>query len=258
MYGSTGTKKTDQRIRVDEKMTLNKILIIGLLLIIVTAMPVMAELNITCLDDGKTLVTNNSYWILWNRISPHNLSDALVHNVGDSFYINATTNLSAGTVIKYEFFDATPRNTPKHPNDSELSYLITGETIVKPGNGLNNSISIYTTIPNNPKGWIFDLNYYTISSESTTQVDAFNRTQTSGFCELYLYIDDTSTSISPQTTFPPTPPPPFYIDWIHNAHLTTPHLVIIGLIIVGVFCLLWFYLRRHSKNAKTPEEVERR
>ena len=60
MCGSTGTKKTDQRIRVDEKMTLNKILIIGLLLIIVTAMPVMAQLNITHMGDGKTLFTNGS------------------------------------------------------------------------------------------------------------------------------------------------------------------------------------------------------
>ena len=210
--------------------------------------------NFTCLDDGKTLVTNNSYWILWDRISPH--------YVGDTFYINATTNLSVGTVLKYEFYDATPRNTPKHPIDSELSYLISGETRVKPGNGLNNSITIYTTIPDNPKGWIYDLNYYTISSESSAQVDAFNKTQTSGLCVLHLVIDDNSTSISPYATFTPSPPLPVYIIWKDNAHLTTLQLVIIDLIVIVAILvavyLIQSYFRRYLKNTKTPEEVKRR
>ena len=138
MCGSTGTKKTDQRIRVDEKMTLNKILIIGLLLIIMTTMPVMAQLNITHMDDGKTLFTNGSYWIKWDPIDNH--------VVGDQFFINATTNLSPGTVILCYFYETEFQCHTKICNFETSS---TGaKFILGPGNssGINHiSVFINTT-----------------------------------------------------------------------------------------------------------------
>jgi hypothetical protein len=68
-----------------------KILLIGILLAIIIAMPVMAALNITHFDDGKTLLSNGSLWI---QLDP--ISDT---QQGTPLYICGTTNLPVGSQI---------------------------------------------------------------------------------------------------------------------------------------------------------------
>lgn len=78
-------------------MRTNRFLIAGILLIVLLIVPAMADVNITKTADGKLHYTNGMYWITWDRIDEH--------CIGDRFYINATTNLSPGTVIVYNFYD---------------------------------------------------------------------------------------------------------------------------------------------------------
>ena len=119
-------------------MKVNKILIVGLLLIIVTVMPVMAEVKITHLDDGKTLFTSGSYWIKWDPIGNH--------TVGDQFFVNATTNLSPGTVISCDFYETEFQCHTKICNFETSS--TNAKFILGPGNssGINHiSVFINTT-----------------------------------------------------------------------------------------------------------------
>lgn len=78
-------------------MEIKRLLFAGILLTVFLIIPALADVNITKTDDGKMHYTNGTYWITWDRIDDH--------CIGDRFYINATTNLSPGTVILYSFFD---------------------------------------------------------------------------------------------------------------------------------------------------------
>ncbi|MDD1727907.1 MAG: hypothetical protein LUQ50_02410 [Methanospirillum sp.] len=72
-----------------------KLLFAGLVFAVLLIMPAMAEVNITTLADGSTKFSNGTYWIIWEPIGPH--------VVGDSFFVNGTTNLSAGTKLYYTY-----------------------------------------------------------------------------------------------------------------------------------------------------------
>lgn len=78
-------------------MKTNRFLFAGVLLAGLLSIPALADVNFTTTDDGRLHLSNGTNWITWDRIGDH--------DVGDQFFVNATTNISPGTVIEYEFFD---------------------------------------------------------------------------------------------------------------------------------------------------------
>jgi hypothetical protein len=88
-------------------------------------MPVTAKINVTHLPDGSTRFSNGTYWITWDPIGEH--------VVGDKFFINATTNLSAGTEFEYTFTTFEIICHQKVCNDSGwgtggFTTIVTGDT----------------------------------------------------------------------------------------------------------------------------------
>jgi|GEM_PF-1892408 len=162
-------------------MTFNKILIVGLLLIIVTVMPVMAEVNITHLDDGKTLFTSGSYWILWDSIGNH--------TVGDQFFVNATTNLPAETKIIYNFFDPVKQCRTKICN-LELSAAGGNVTLDSKDQSGIHSISFFI----NTSGFYATNNYfftfYVISPNNSQTTSSLNYGVVKAFIQLYPGPDE--------------------------------------------------------------------
>ena len=75
----------------------NRLLIAGILLVSLLIMPAFAEVTINRTADGKMHYANGTYWLTWDRIDNHTTEDV--------FFVNATTNLTPGTVILYEFLD---------------------------------------------------------------------------------------------------------------------------------------------------------
>ena len=69
--------------------------LIAILFAAALVIPVSAESVYTRFDNGSTLVGNGSYWMLWEPVGNH--------KIGDLFFVNGTTNLPAGTVLRYEF-----------------------------------------------------------------------------------------------------------------------------------------------------------
>ena len=175
-------------------MNVKKILIIGILLTIMTVMPVMAELNITHLDDGKTLFTSGLYWIKWDPIGNH--------VVGDQFFINATTNLSVGTGIGCQFFDPTIYCRTKNCL-KQGSY--TGEVIIVESgdsSGVNTVSFFVNTTGFQPETYFFE--FRTFSSNIPAEIDSFD----------WDYIVNYNISLSPAdggSTIKPTPSPLSFI-----------------------------------------------
>lgn len=96
---------------------------IGLLLIMTIMMPATARMNVTTLDNGTRTYSNGTYWITWSPIGNH--------TVGDKFFINATTNLPAGTVFGYGYFSA---NFPCHQKVcNDTGWAIWDYTIIVAG-----------------------------------------------------------------------------------------------------------------------------
>jgi len=128
-------------------------------------MPVAAELKSTQTDDGKTLLSNGTHWISWDPIGDH--------IVGDQFFINGTTNLSAGTEIYYQFFAPTGGCHTKICN--RKSAASEGIIIFEPSNtpGINKfSIFINTTdMQNNVYFFSFEMDPSRFGNQS--EVDAF-------------------------------------------------------------------------------------
>ncbi|MFA5348117.1 MAG: hypothetical protein WC294_08265, partial [Methanoregula sp.] len=71
------------------------LLFVAIVVMGLAVVPATADLKTTQTDDGKTLISNGTYWFSLDPIGDH--------IVGDQFFINGTTNLSAGTVIYYNF-----------------------------------------------------------------------------------------------------------------------------------------------------------
>jgi hypothetical protein len=128
--------------------------------------PAAAELNISLTDDGKTLISNGTYWISWDPIGDH--------IVGDQFFINGTTNLSAGTKLGYSFI--APTGGCRTKICTGKSPGIGGDIIFEPSTtpGINKFfISINTTdLQNNVFIFLFDMIPSRLSNPS--EFDAFS------------------------------------------------------------------------------------
>jgi hypothetical protein len=147
-------------LRLKEYFPLFIVTILVLALIIV---PATAELKTTQTDDGKTLISDGTYWISWDPIGDH--------IVGDQFFINGTTNLSNRTVIYYQFFAPTGGCHTKICNRKSAGV---GEYITPTpddSSGVNTfSIFINTTDFQSNE---FVFSFSVISSDDTEVVDAF-------------------------------------------------------------------------------------
>lgn len=127
--------------------------------------PAAAELKTTQTDDGKTLISNGTYWISWDPIGDH--------IVGDQFFINGTTNLSAGADLYYSFL--APSGGCHTKICSRKSSGTDGDIIIKTGPklGINTfSVSINTT--DFQSNWFVFL-FKVISSDTSTEVNAFHQ-----------------------------------------------------------------------------------
>lgn len=144
--------------------------------------PAAADLKTTQTDDGKTLISNGTYWISWDPIGDH--------IVCDQFFINGTTNLSVGTEIYYEFFAPTGGChtkicTGKSPGTG-------GDIIFEPSitPGINKfSILINTTdLQNNV--FIFLFNMIRSPSHNPAEVDAFYQEEGLIDSSILLFSED--------------------------------------------------------------------
>lgn len=141
------------------------LLIAAILVLALFIVPVAAELKSTQTDDGKTLISNGTYWIAFDPIGDH--------IVGDQFYINGTTNLSAGTDIALELFSPGGSCHTKICNRKSAG---TGEEIIlKPGftPGIN-TFSLLINTTDWQSNWYIFL-FTVISSDNPAEVNAFNQ-----------------------------------------------------------------------------------
>ena len=180
-------------------MTLNKILIVGLLLIIVTVMPVMAEVNNTHMNDGKTQVPNGSYWI---KIDP--IGDKIM---GENISVTAATNLPVGAeVLVWVSTSSPPLCTKSKCYDTHTD----GRIIVNSGdNNINKTFFEFDTS-------IFKPNEYLLSESAIEQ-------NTSEF--ILFYIQESSIPVLPST--PPLTKSPLSI--------FLPGLALIGSVFISLF-----------------------
>jgi hypothetical protein len=150
--------------------------IAAILVLALIIVPVAAELKSTQTDDGKTLISNGTYWITFDPIGDH--------IVGDQFYINGTTNLSVGTVIALELFSPGGSCHTKICNRKSAG---TGEEIIlKPGftPGIN-TFSLLINTTDWQSNWYIFL-FTVISSDNPAEVDAFNQlSQVDSSIQLY-------------------------------------------------------------------------
>lgn len=202
----------------------------ALCIVIVTVMPVMAELNYTCMADG-TLISNGSYWVKWDTIPER--------AIGDRLFINGTTNLSAGTIIGYGLA-AGVYNVPKRFTPPPV--FISGEAVVSPGNGTSNSISLSKTVPNNPTNNYFFFGFSVIKSRSQTEFDAFNSTVTGGPCNLgFLLADKAGNSTSSNLIAPATNEPMPFSSLVILAYQP---LTLMLIVLLGLALLTFWFVRR--------------
>ncbi|MDD1727904.1 MAG: hypothetical protein LUQ50_02395 [Methanospirillum sp.] len=141
-----------------------KFLLAILVLMVLFIVPAMAEVNITTLPDGSTKFSNGTYWITWDYTGPH--------VVGDQFFINATTNLSAGTTLEYSFSAATA-DACHFKNCNHPIWATDGLITVESGTAISPNI---TSILINSTGFKSDNYYFSfmmISSNVSTEYNAF-------------------------------------------------------------------------------------
>ena len=101
------------------------------------AIPVMGGAMTETTDEGTLLFTNESFWIRWDPVGDH--------VTGDHFFVNGSTNLSPGSIIRYVFY--TPVSCHKKYCDYSDS-IRDGNTTIGPGEipGTNRfSVRINTT-----------------------------------------------------------------------------------------------------------------
>ena len=122
-------------IIVGELMMLKKILIVCILLSILSIMPVIADLKDIPVTDGKTLISNGSYWI---TIEP--IGDKYV---GEKITIIASTNIPVGEEIIVDIGLPTPQLCPKAGCTEVFKE---SKILVKPGNNsLNKTVFDFET-----------------------------------------------------------------------------------------------------------------
>jgi hypothetical protein len=168
------------------------IIIAAILVLTLFIVPVAAELKSTQTDDGKTLISNGTYWISWDPIGDH--------IVGDQFFINGTTNLSSGTEI-YLYLIA-PGGSCHTKICNRKSAGTGGYTIIKPGTtyGINTFSLLINTTDLQSNQYFFS--FMVISSDNTTEVDAFYQGSTVDSSILLFPEDWRSITARSQTTHP--------------------------------------------------------
>ncbi len=158
------------------------LVIVGILVMALVIMPATADLKTTQTDDGKTLISNGTYWISWDPIGDH--------IVGDQFFINGTTNLSAGSEIYYQFFAPTGGCHTKICNRKNAG--TGGDIIFEPSisPGINKfSILINTTDWQN-NVFIFSFDMIRSSSHNPEEVDAFYQEEGLVDSSILLFSED--------------------------------------------------------------------
>jgi hypothetical protein len=168
------------------------IVIAAILVLTLFIVPVAAELKSTQTDDGKTLISNGTYWISWDPIGDH--------IVGDQFFINGTTILSAGTDIYYDFL--APSGSCRTKICTGKSPGIDGDIILKPGTtpGIN-TFSLLINTTDLQSNWYVFL-FQVISSDNLAEVDAFHQYSQVDSSILLFPEDWQSITAHPQTTHP--------------------------------------------------------
>jgi hypothetical protein len=167
-------------------------LIVAILILTLVIVPATAELKSTQTDDGKTLISNGTYWITFDPIGDH--------IVGDQFFINGTTNLSAGTDIALELFSPWGSCRTKICNRKSAG---TGEEIIlKPGftPGINTFSLLINTTDWQSNWYIFS--FTVISSDNPAEVNAFNQLSQVDSTVLLFPEDWRSITARSQTTHP--------------------------------------------------------
>ncbi|MDD1727905.1 MAG: hypothetical protein LUQ50_02400 [Methanospirillum sp.] len=171
-----------------------RFLLATLMLTVMIILPVTAEINFTTLPDGSTKISNGTYWIAWERIGPH--------IVGDTFFVNGTTNLSAGTEIDYTFGAVSADYC--HTKICNNTYGgAGGSLIIQPGTDGSPNI---TSILINSTGFKSDEYYFTfmiISSAVPAEYDAFAGPGF-GFTNISLFSSSSNT-VPPTSKKAPVP-----------------------------------------------------
>ena len=162
------------------------------LVLALCTMPVAAEMKSTQTNDGKTLISNGTYWISWDPIGDH--------VVGDQFFINGTTNLSAGTEIYYNFLAPfggcrTKICTGKSPGIDGDIKIIPGTT-----SGIN-TFSLLINTTDLQSNWYVFL-FLVISSDNPSEIDAFYQDSQVDSSILLFPEDWRNITAHPQTTHP--------------------------------------------------------
>jgi hypothetical protein len=169
-------------------------LIVAILILTLVIVPATAELKTTQTDDGKTLISNGTYWISWNPIGDH--------IVGDQFFINGTTNLSAGTEIYLYIIAPTGGCHTKICNRKSAGTA--GFVILKPGttNGINTISLLINTTDLQSNQYIFQ--FMVLSSDNPEEVDTFYQPSTVDSSILLYSEDYRSMVVHSNTTHPDT------------------------------------------------------
>jgi len=186
-----------------------RILILGVLFLLVMAVPVSADVKFQKTDDGKELISNGSYWIKWDPVSDH--------VVGDKFFINFTTNFPVGTRLGVEYLYS-----------DYLSVKVQGIGItstVEPGGNTSdyNASSTFINTTGLHEGDYLLLFDIINSSDPSIAVDFSNL---GVYSDLELYPKNaTSTTVSPPVTTisrttPFTPVSPIVTDTTHEKNTT--------------------------------------
>jgi hypothetical protein len=151
--------------------------------------------NITHTDDGKILVSNGTYWISWDPIGDH--------IVGDQFFINGTTNLSAGTEI-YLYLIA-PGGSCRTKICNRKSAGTGGYTILKPGTtyGINTFSLLFNTTDIQSNQYFLYFDIISSPSQNPAEIDAFYRQEGLVDSTIFLFPEDwRSITARSKTTHP--------------------------------------------------------
>jgi len=186
-----------------------KILILGVLFLLVMAVPVSAELTFQKTDDGKELISNGSYWIKWDPVSDH--------VVGDKFFINVTTNFPVGTKLGVEYFYSDYYSVKVQGTGGEITVALGGNI------SDYNVSSIFINTTGLQSG------EYVLTSGIITSPDSSIRLyfdQWEVYDPLELYPENTTpTTVSPSVTTSSrttqsTPVSPIVTDTVHEKNTT--------------------------------------
>jgi hypothetical protein len=224
-----------------------KILILGVLFLLVMAVPVSAEVTFQKTDDGKELISNGSYWIKWEPVGDH--------VVGDKFFINFTTNFPVGTRLGIEYLYSDYLSVKNQGAGGE----ITIESGHEDTHTNFSSILINTTgLHEGEYSLLFDI---INSSDPSIAVDFSNL---GVYPDLELYPENaTPTTVSPPVTTSSrttqsTPVSPIVTDTVHENNTTvssasttpkTPLSAVTAIAaLVGFFGLFLFARRNENYN----------